>query len=179
MKLKELFESNKKRRTVSDAVTYDYTGGDFWCMERQITSLDGSPAHVKGTFACRNNRLTNLEGGPTRVDRSYTCNSNKLTSLKGVASHIGGSFWCNSNKLTSLEGVHLLIEKMNGKFNAVRNPIESHVLGLLLIPGITEVMLDNKKVAKILNKHLGKGEAGMLQAQEELKEAGFEKFAQV
>jgi hypothetical protein len=34
-------------------------------------------------------------------------------------------------------------------------------------------------VEEIVNKHLGKGRAGMLQAQEELIEAGLEEFAQL
>lgn len=85
----------------------------------------------------------------------------------------------DDNLLTSLKGIHTQITQMCGRFSAIGNPIESHVLGLLLIKGITTVLLDNWRVAEILNRHLGKGRAGMLMAQEELIEAGFEKFAQL
>ncbi len=63
--------------------------------------------------------------------------------------------------------------------DASDNPIKSHVLGSLLIKGVTEVRLDNEQVTEILNRHLGKGRAGMLMAQEELIEAGLEEFAQL
>jgi hypothetical protein len=64
-------------------------------------------------------------------------------------------------------------------FVATGNPIKSHVLGLMLIDGLKTIRLDNKQVEEILNRHLGKGRAGMLMAQEELIEAGLEEFAQL
>jgi len=75
--------------------------------------------------------------------------------------------------------VHKHIAEMKGALYASDNPIKSHVLGLLLIKGVTEVYLDNKQVKEILNRHLGKGRAGMLMAQEELIDAGLEEFAQL
>jgi hypothetical protein len=75
--------------------------------------------------------------------------------------------------------VHKHVTEIKGIFYAVANPINSHVLGLLLIKGVTEIQLDDKRVMEILNRHLGKGRAGMLMAQEELIEAGLEEFAQL
>ncbi len=110
---------------------------------------------------------------------NFNCYRKELTSLKGAPSHVGGDFYCTSNRLTSLKDVHRQITEIRGVFACRQNPIKSHVLGLLLIRGITEIRLDRMHVEEIVNKHLGKGRAGMLQAQEELIEAGLEEFAQL
>ena len=155
MKLKELFESTGK--SVAD-LKIDYKGGNFFCA---------------------NNRLTSLEGAPSHVDGYFNCSVNELTSLAGAPSHVGGDFSCYNNELTSLKDVYKHVTEIKGTFYAIKNPIKSHVLGLLLIKGVTEVRLDNKQVEEILNRHFGKGRAGMLMAQEELIEAGLEEFAQL
>ena len=177
MKLKDLFEATGK--SVAD-LGIDYKGGSFKCYNNELISLEGAPSHVDGGFLCSNNKLTSLEGAPSHVCGGFYCSHNELTSLEGAPSHVNGNFDCAyNNKLTSLKDVHKHITEIRGKFYAVNNPIESHVLGLLLIKGVTEVRLDNKQVEEILNRHLGKGRAGMLMAQEELIEAGLEEFAQL
>ena len=155
MKLKELFESTG--RSVAD-LKIDYQGGGFFCANKRLTSLAGAPSHVDGYF---------------------NCSVNELTSLAGAPSHVGGDFSCYNNELTSLKDVYKHVTEIKGTFYAIKNPIKSHVLGLLLIKGVTEVRLDNKQVEEILNRHLGKGRVGMLMAQEELIEAGLEEFAQL
>ena len=180
MKLKELFESTGK--SVAD-LGIDYKGGNFFCANNRLTSIEGAPSHVDGYFNCASNELTSLEGAPSRVDGNFDCAYNKLTSLEGAPSHVGGDFYCHNNKLTSLKDVHKHVTEIKGEFYAFKNPINSHVLGLLLIKGVTGVHLDNKqveeKVEEILNSYLGKGRVGMLMAQEELIEAGLEEFAQL
>jgi len=176
MKLKELFESTEK--SVAD-LGIKYNGGNFNCTNNHLTSLEGAPDHVGGHFACVNNRLTSLEGAPSYVHRGFSCINNQLTSLKGAPSYVGGDFYCTNNRLTSLKDVHRQITEIRGVFACRQNPIKSHVLGLLLIKGITEIRLDRMHVEEIVNKHLGKGRAGMLQAQEELIEAGLEEYAQL
>ena len=136
----------------------DYIDVGIYCSHNELTSLEGAPSHVNGNFDCSYNKLTSLEGAPSRVNGGFDCFDNKLTSLKDVHKHI-----------TEIKGI----------FYALKNPINSHVLGLLLIKGITKVQLDNKQVEEILNRHLGRGRAGMLMAQEELIEAGLEEFAQL
>jgi len=175
MKLKGLFESTGK--SVAD-LGIDYKGGIFLCSNNKLTSLAGAPSHVGGSFYCSSNELTSLEGAPSHVGGDFSCSVNQLTSLEGAPSHVG-SFYCSYNKLTSLKDVHKHIAEMKGALYASDNPIKSHVLGLLLIKGVTEVYLDNKQVKEILNRHLGKGRAGMLMAQEELIDAGLEEFAQL
>ena len=156
-----------------------HVGGHFDCSHNKLTSLEGAPSHVSGNFDCSVNKLTSLEGAPSHVSGNFYCSVNKLTSLEGAPSHVGGDFYCSYNELTSLKDVYKHVTEIKGIFYANENPIESHVLGLLLIKGVTEVRLDNKQIEEILNRHLGKGRAGMLMAQEELIEAGLEEFAQL
>lgn len=177
MKLKDLFESTG--RSVAD-LGIDYTGAsNFNCSDRSLTSLVGSPKKVTGLFSCQENMLTSLKGAPEFVGDSFICAYNLLTSLEGAPKTVYGNFHCNGNRLTSLKDVHKHIHKVTGAFVCMDNPIRSHVLGLLLIEGITWIHIDNKLLMSILNKYLGKGRAGMLQAQEELIDVGFEEFAQL
>ncbi len=156
-----------------------HVGAHFYCSHNELTSLVGAPSHVGAHFYCSHNELTSLVGAPSHVGAHFYCSANKLTSLNGAPSHVNGNFDCSLNKLTSLKDVYKHIAEIKGKFYAIENPIKSHVLGLLLIKGVTGVHLDNKQIEEILNKHLGKGRAGMLMAQEELIEAGLEEFAQL
>jgi hypothetical protein len=60
------------------------------------------------------------------------------------------------------------------------NPIKSHVLGVLLIHGVTEIKMDNNEVQNILNGHLpSKGMESVLECQDELIEAGFDEYAKL
>ena len=176
MKLKDLCESTG--RSVAN-LKIDYKGGDFNCTFNRLTSLEGAPSRVGGHFYCSYNELTSLEGAPSHVNGAFFCSHNELTSLEGAPSHVGGDFDCSINELASLKDVYKHIAEIKGEFYASDNPIKSHVLGLLLIKGVTEVRLDKTEVQDILNRHLGKGRAGMLMAQEELIEAGLEEFAQL
>ena len=151
------------------------------CDNNMLTSLVGSPTSVGGGFYCGNNMLTSLEGAPTVVGRGFYCGSNQLVSLAGAPTEVGGDFECEENKLTSLEGIHKQIEKINGKFYAPDNKLESHLLGLILIDGITRIEIDNKDIEEILNRHLQQTnkKLAMLQCQQELIDADFEEAAQL
>jgi hypothetical protein len=119
-------------------------GGDFWCQLNDLTSLKGAPSSVGGIFNCSNNQLTSLEGAPSSVGGIFfSCSHNQLTSLEGTPSSVGSNFYCYDNQLTSLKDIHRQIKKIGGKFYCDDNPIKSHVLGLLLIDGLTEVVGDN------------------------------------
>ena len=151
---------------------------DFFCSSKGLTSLEGSPSKVGGDFWCNNNELTSLEGAPSKVGGDFFCYTNQLTSLEGAPSQVGGHFSCSNNKLTSLHNIHKIIKKMNGDFSCVHTPIKSHVLGLMLIPGITEVRLDNEEVETILNDGI-ENEKHWTEVQADLEEAGFEEYAQL
>ena len=153
--------------------------GSYMCDQNKLTSLEGAPKKVGGHFVCDHNDLESLKYAPEETGRDFDCKFNGLTSLEGAPRKIGRHFSCEMNKLTSLKDVHKIFDEVNGIFDARDNPIKSHVLGLLLIKGITAIEISNLQVQDILNEHLEKGRAGMLMAQEELIELGYEEFAQL
>ncbi len=178
MKVSELF-GTKGRSVLSvmgeqpEHLTYDFS-----CSEKELTSLEGAPKVVSGGFDCQYNNLTSLEGAPSSVGNIFNCAYNKLTSLDGAPSSVGGYFSCYNNKLTSLHNIHKQIKKIYRYANFIRNPIKSHVLGLLLIDRLQKVYLDKKEVQNIINKHI-KGDRDIFACQEELIEDGFEEYAQL
>ena len=180
MKLKDLFEAQEKslvgmtidgkklpiegkweghffclyKQLTSLAGSPTSVGGHFNCSYNELTSLTGAPTSVGGNFLCTNNELTSLKGAPTSVSGNVFCSENQLTSLEGAPTSVGGGFNCYDNQLTSLKDVHKQIKKIEGKFYFKSNPIKSHVLGLLLIEGLTEVVGDQPWVS-ILNDAIG------------------------
>ena len=202
MKLKDLFEIRVPSLGYASnhEVVKNYSGGNLDLSYKGLYSLDGCPEHVTGHFKCAYATLPTLKGGPQTVDGDYICYNNNLMTLDGAASHVGGSFICHGNPiktlegipkfiggdfscqdshLVSLEGIHEQLLQIGGSFDVRGNHIRSHVLGLTLIKGLVEISTDKKELNRILNRHLGKGRAGMLMAQEELIEAGLEEFAQL
>ena len=69
------------------------------------------------------------------------------------------------------------------EISLTKNPIKSHVLGLLKIKGLRSVSLDNKEVADIINKYLfgatGKDPSirDIVDCQEELMDNDLEDYA--
>ena len=92
-----------------------------------------------------------------------------------------GNFGCYNNQLTSFEGIHKILKSMNGTFYANKNPLKSHVLGLLLVKGCKKVELDNKVVEEVLNRYLPntRGSKAVIEAQSELLDLDLEEFAQL
>ena len=121
---------------------------------------------------------------PERVEGDFYCYHNGLTSLEGAPSWVDGIFNCRDNNLTSLHNIHKHIKHIGGMLYASRNPIKSHVLGVLLIDGLQNIFLHDVTderpvmVAKILRKHLH-SDRDVFACQEELIENGFEDFAQL
>ena len=70
------------------------------------------------------------------------------------------------------------IHEINGLINLVSKPIKSHILGLLLFKGETEIHLEQNQVEKkIPNRHLSVGRTGTMYTQEELMTVDLEEFA--
>ena len=55
-------------------------GGNFYCHNNQLTSLEGCPQIVGGDFYCNDNQLTTLEGAPREVGRHFYCDNKILRS---------------------------------------------------------------------------------------------------
>jgi hypothetical protein len=157
-------------------------GGYFSCADNKLTSLVGAPSSVSGYFDCSYNKLMSLEGAPSSVGGYFSCADNQLTSLEGAPSSVGGYFSCSFNNITSLKGIEKILKKMNGTFYAYNNnPLKSHVIGLLLVPGCKEVMLDNDQVQEILNRHLKSpfGNKRVIDCQSELLDANLDEWAKL
>jgi hypothetical protein len=155
--------------------------GGFWCSYNKLTSLVGAPSSVSGNFYCYGNQLTSLVGAPSSVGGHFYCYNNKLTSLVGAPSSVGGDFVCYDNNLTSLEGIEKILKKMNGIFNAYNNPLKSHIIGLLLVPGCKKVSIDDNQVEEILNRHLKSpfGKRRFFDCQSELLDANLDEWAKL
>lgn len=158
--------------------------GYFNCSSNgKLKSLEGSPDKT-GNFNCTHNpEISSLKGGPKEVTGYFDCYRNpNLSSLEGAPKTIGGYFDCSHNpKLTSLKGIHKQLTSMNGLFEANFTSIKSHVLGLLLIKGCTNVKLDNKEVEAILNKYLPntRGNKAVIECQSDLLDADLDDFAEL
>jgi hypothetical protein len=197
MKVHELFEAKERSILSVMGKQPEHVDGDFYCSDNKLTSLEGAPSSVGGNFSCSDNKLKNLIGGPKRVDGDFFCGRNELESLEGSPETVGIDFYCQANKLKSLVGItkkvkdlcvngnqltnlhniHKMVD-IDGAADFLANPITSHVLGLLMMPKLEEVYLDNVKVLRIINKHI-KGDKDIFACQEELIEAGLDDYAQL
>jgi hypothetical protein len=105
------------------------------------------------------------------VTGSFSYYRTSVSSIKSAPSIIGGSFHCNNSNITSLSGVDKIVKQIRGRFIGDEN--QTHLLGLLLIPGITTFRINDTSIGlidKIMNKYLGTGD--ILSAQDELIDAG-------
>lgn len=124
-------------------------------------TMKGCPHIVNGSFSIDGD--ISFEGSPEIVNGSYFCTD--FTSLKGIEKHvksIGRSLYLYS--------------------------IERCILGAILIRNLKEIKFDGNydadrhdkfEAIKIVNKHLGKGKAGILAAQTELIDADLDDFAEI
>lgn len=171
MKLKKLCENH-----------YDYDH-NIDLSNRGLTKLPSDlPKKINGDFNCYDNALTSLAYCPSEVGGTFTCSFNDLTSLEHCPSEVGKIFYCEYNKLTSLKDVHKQIKKIGRDFRCYKNPIRSHILGLMLISiggNISTGLGDGEDVDAILNKWKNRGRKGVLGCQRDLIDAGYKELAQL
>ncbi len=74
--------------------------GNVEISNRNLVEIPIKFNKVGGDFYCHNNKLTSLEGAPKEVGEDFYCHNNKLTSLEGAPKEVGGGFYCRNNKLT-------------------------------------------------------------------------------
>lgn len=100
-----------------------------------------------------------------------------ITSLQGVPRIIQGRLACERTLITNFSGIDKLIDRMGGQIY-IRSD-STHLLGLLLVPGLGRVNISNGitsgpgNVEQILNKYINRGKQDILSAQDELLDAGF------
>jgi hypothetical protein len=87
--------------------------------ERSVLSVMGKQPELKtSSFFCNNKALTSLNGSPSTVAGDFECFNNELTSLEGIASHISGNLTCYNNAyLTSLHNIHKQIKHIGREAN--------------------------------------------------------------
>ena len=146
---------------------------------------DDLPKMISGSFSCIDNQLTSLKGCPEEIGGNFLCGFNGLTSLEFCPKRVGQRFSCVANELISLEGIHKNLHEV-GQFACYDNPIKSHVLGLMLIHvtstasnAIKTSLGSDGDVDTILNKWKNQGRRGVLGAQRELLDLGYEELAQL
>ena len=133
------------------------------------TTLPVQFGKVDGSFWCNMAPLTSLQGSPQEVGHDFWCNNTKITSLVGVPQYIGGRFACFQTRKISLSGIDKMIKYIGGEVSCGKEA--THILGLLLIEGITHFDIDSGgPIDTIFNTYLGTGD--ILSAQDELIDAG-------
>lgn len=160
--------------------------GDFDCSKMGLTSLEGAPKIINGYFKCIDNPLKSFIGAPEKVNGDFYIGGKTRISLEGITRHINGDFVLRTISgdfgITSLHNVQKHFDTINGQFYFRNTNLKSHVLGLLLIPGITCVYLFNRIAQDIMNSHLPNKNLNrnvVIECQNELIDAGFEEFAQL
>ena len=149
--------------------------GNFSCHHTNITSLQYAPQSVGGSFFCGGLDITSLKGAPQSVGGGFSCGGSKIDSLEDAPQTVGGDFRCRNTQITSLTGIEKIIKKLNGGFYCDSDV--THMLGLLLIPGVKRVETGNTRINNIFNKYVGTGD--ILSAQDELIDAGFKDEARL
>ena len=97
-------------------IRFGTVGGNFYCEDNKLTSLEGAPEKVGGDFYCAENHLTSLEGAPKVVDGDFCCNDNYyLTSIKGAPKEIGNNFIIWNPNLTLTKDDVLKVSNVKGK----------------------------------------------------------------
>jgi hypothetical protein len=185
MKLTNLFESDLIGKTIS-LTTYKISDKNP-SKSVPVTKLikvtsKTSTLTYDGDFDCFGLKLTSLKGTPASIKGDLICSDNLLTSFENCTPIIDGCIFADNNKFTSLKDIHKNFKEIKGEIHLTGNPIKSHVLGLLLIPGeLTYIGLDDKRLQDILLKHIPNttGNKGVLACQNALLDAGFDDFAQI
>jgi hypothetical protein len=95
--------SNLKLTVLPDMLKDITVGGNFYCGNNNLTSLEGAPKSVGASFACSHNELTSLQCDHITVGGDFYCSFNKLTSLVGAPKSVGEDFICHSNNVKFTE----------------------------------------------------------------------------
>jgi hypothetical protein len=95
--------SDLKLTVLPDMLKDITVGGNFYCGNNKLTSLEGAPKSVGASFACSHNELTSLQCDHITVGGDFYCSFNKLTSLAGAPKSVGGDFICHSNNIKFTE----------------------------------------------------------------------------
>jgi hypothetical protein len=157
-------------------------GGKFYTYNCPFESFQGMAQEIGSYIHMRGNHCKNFVGFPQVVNAGFDVSITHINSLEGFPRQITGDVFIDDSKITSLHGIHKRIDFLDGVLN-IANTVTSHVLSVLLIKKLHAVNLGHNGdfgiVTGILNRYVGKGHEGLIEAQAELIEAGLEEYAQV
>ena len=161
--------------------TYTSLSGKFECSGcTSLTSLKGAPTNPPSHFYCGGCALTSLEGGPETVGGNFNCDNSIFTSLEGAPISVGESFYANKcNNITSLQGIgKKFLKTVGAELEINVSKRLQFGLGIMLITNIRSVKLKDKTLTAILNTLL-KNRSDLLDAKEQLMNAGYKAFAKL
>ncbi len=162
--------------------------GSVHLQGTEYVELPAKFTRVQGNMFVNGNFIKNLDNGPNYVEGIFDISANCLREIDNcptVASQMNFS----RNNISSLRDVHKKILRCR-HIDISHNPIQEGGIGLLLIPDLESITAKYyepgntgtgvpKPAFEIINKYiqLEVGKEGLLECQEELIEAGFERFA--
>ena len=185
----------------------DAVGGAYMCQHNNLTSLDGIATSITGDLLANNNLIESTNGIPQNVrsielgrnrltssgDLSYLCDDcihsiylyrNPLVDLGPFPEHVG-TLDISNTLITDLHDIHRKLRRCF-KFDAACSSIRSSVLGLMYIEIHGTILLgwndhrhDADAVQNILNKWKNQGRKGVLGAQRELLDLGYDELARI
>jgi len=112
-----------------------------------------------------------MKGCPNIVTDNFTIEGD-LPSFEGSPKSVGGSYYCL--EFTSLKGIEKHVDKI-GEALVIRR-VKGGLLSVILVKSLGSIEADDPEdeeldtACKIVNKYLGKGRAGVLDAQKELED---------
>ena len=150
----------------------------------KLTTLENMPARIAGNLNATGNNLLNCVGCG-EVGRFVFVDGNKrLTSLEGCPQILHRGIYADACNIDNLHDIHRIVKRVGGRghFDLTDNPITSNILGLMLIEfgqiG-NQLFTFDKEVNAIIYKWLNQGRRGVLGAQRELLDLGYEELAQL
>jgi len=111
------FKLEKYKSDSFMGIRFGVVDGDFDFSRNNVTSLKGSPLHVKGDFIFELSGIESLEGSPKKVDGTFECSYNPLKSLEGAPDELY-DFYCSHTLIKTLEGAP---KKVGGTFYCAYN----------------------------------------------------------
>jgi hypothetical protein len=182
---------------------------EFIACDNKLTTLQYGPRYVTGMFNCSDNRLESFEYGPTEVEMFFCKGNpiktlkgspqlvhgtfliadteNTLQSYEGAPTIIGLRCRIPVIGNGSLSGLNKFFPEIGEKLTLIPKPGQkvTNILSVFMIKGLKRLSIDTDKeeydeVNDILNRALAVGgRKGMMLAQAELVQNGYEDLAQL
>jgi hypothetical protein len=181
-----LKEKILKRQNSANNTHAIFTGD----IGKDLSQLEFLPSLKNLTI--ENSSIESLHGCPENIDYLIIKNNKNLSSLEGITPNIGKRLQLLGNKkITSLQGIDKFI-KYIGELFIFDDNIESHVLGILKIKGLSDGVfkeaidshvgyrmnkVNQSTLSKILNDHMKS--RSILACQQALMKSHLLEFAQL